>query len=251
MYWSSEHPESISLTGEQPSRAAAHPRIRPEEESSSIGQEVLLREMQHRVANSLQIVASILSLKAKVVTSEETRFHLMDAYNRVMSIAVVQRQLLASKYSSTIQIEDYLAELSEGLGASVAERVELSVVVDGTAAIESSKAVAIGLVITELIINALKHAYPQKRRGMIIVTYQTIGPGWSLSVSDDGVGLTDRSVDDGRSGYGTRIVDALAKELDAQVLVKSSSKGTRVSLVHSAGYGKAGLKPAIDALYQV
>lgn len=249
MYWSTQHPEPIPLA--RPGSLSEHLHIRPEVENSDIDQKILLREMQHLVANSRQIVASILSLKAKTVTSEEARFHLMDAYHRVMSIAVVQRQLLASKYASTIQIEGYLTELSEGLGASLAEKVRLSVVVDGAAAIESSKAVAIGLVITELVVNALKHAYPQKRRGTIVVGYQAVGPDWSLSVSDDGVGLARRSVKPGRSGYGTGIVDALAKELDAQVLVKSSSEGTRVSLIHSAGCGKPGLKPSIDALYQV
>lgn len=246
MYWSAEHPESISLAGGRPNCLAGHPYIRAEVETS----DMLLREMQHRIANSLQIVASILSLKAKTVTSEQARFHLMDAYHRVMSIAVVQRQLLVSKYASTIQIEDYLAELSEGLGASLAEEVNLSIVVDGAATIESNKAVAIGLVMTELVINALKHAYPEKRRGTIVVAYQAAGPDWSLSVSDDGVGLVGPSVNAARSGCGTKIVDALAKELDAQVLVKSSSKGTRVSLVHSAGCNKPGLKPPVDALYQ-
>jgi len=150
-----------------------------------------------------------------------------------MSIAAVQRQLLASKHLGAIRIDDYLSELCEGLAASLTEKVGLAVVVDGTATIESNKAVAIGLVMTELIINALKHAFPQKQRGTISVAYQTKGLDWSLSVSDDGIGLANPSMNDGRSGYGTRIVDALAKELDARVSVKGGPTGTRVSLIHS------------------
>jgi chemotaxis protein methyltransferase CheR len=234
MYWSSEHPESISLSARRPSRVAERSDTQAEEGDPSIDQEMLLWEMQHRVANSLQIVAGILSMKARTVKSKEARLHLMDACNRVLSIAAVQRQLLTSRHSSAIRIDDYLSELSEGLAASLAERVRLSVVVDGTATIESNKAVAIGLVMTELIINALKHAFPRKRRGTIIVAYRTTGPDWSLSVSDDGVGLANPSMNAGRSGYGTRIVDTLAKELDARVLVNSGSQGTRISLVHSA-----------------
>lgn len=241
MYCSSEHPEPISLSGKQPSRLTEYSDTQVEEDDPAIDQEILLREMQHRVANSLQIVAGILSLKAKAVKSEEARLHLIDAYNRVMSIAAVQRQLLASKHSSTIRIDDYLSELCGGLAASLTEKVRLSVVVDGTATIESNKAVAIGLVMTELIINALKHAFPLKRRGTISVAYQTEGSDWNLSVSDDG--LANPSTNASRPGCGTRIVDALAKELDARVLVKSSPKGTRVSLVHSA---ECGVLSAVD-----
>lgn len=208
--------------------------VQSEEAKPGADQEMLLREMQHRVANSLQIVASILSLKAKTVKSHEARVHLRDACNRVLSIAAVQRQLLASGHSSTIRIDDYLSELSEGLAASLTEKVKFSVFVVGTAAIESNKAVTIGLVMTELIINAIKHAFPQNRRGRIVVAYNTVGSDWSLSVSDDGAGLPNPSMNGGHSGYGTRIVEALAKELDARVSVKSGPAGTRVSLIHSA-----------------
>lgn len=234
MYWSSEHLESISLSGGRLSRVAGHSHIQTEESDPSIDQEILLREMQHRVANSLQIVAGILSLKARRVESEEARLHLIDAYNRVMSIAAVQRQLLASKHLSTVRIDDYLSELCEGLAASLTETVRFSVVVDGNATIESNKAVAIGLVMTELIINALKHGFPLKQPGMISIAYQTRGLDWSLSVSDDGIGRANPSMNGGRSGYGTRIVDALAKELDTRVSMESGPTGTRVSLIHSA-----------------
>ncbi len=194
---------------------------------------MLLREMQHRVANSLQNVASILSLKARTAKSEDARLHLIDAYNRVISIATVQRQLLASRRSSIIRIDQYLSELSESLAISLTKKVRLSVVVDGTATIESNKAVAIGLVMTELVINALKHAFARKRRGRIIVAYETDGARWSLSVSDNGVGMANPSMNGNRCGYGTGIVDALASELDARVSVKSGPTGTRVSLTHS------------------
>jgi len=232
MRWSSGQTGSISFAGQK--NVIEHSGMQSKEADPNVDQEMLLREMQHRVANSLQIVASILSLKARTVQSDEARVHLQDACSRVLCIAAVQRQLLASSYSSTIQIDDYLSELSQGLAMSFTEMVELSVLVDGTAAIDSNKAVAIGLVMTELIINAIKHAFPRKQRGRIIVAYKTARSDWSLSVSDDGVGLSNPSMNDGPSGYGTRIVAALAKELDARVSVESGPTGTRVSLIHSA-----------------
>jgi two-component sensor histidine kinase len=233
MCWSSGQAASISFA-EKMKGVAEQADMQSEEVDPRVDPEMLLREVQHRVANSLQIVASILSLKARTVKSEEARLHLRDASSWVVSIAVVQQQLLASSHSSAVRIDDYISELSEGLAASLTEAVRLSVVVDGTATIESNKAVVIGLVMTELIINAIKYAFPSKRRGRIIVAYRTTGSDWSLSVSDNGVGLSNPSMNDGRSGYGTRIVDALAKELNARVFLKSGPTGTRVSLIHSA-----------------
>ena len=97
--------------------------------------EVLLQEMQHRVANSLQIIASILLLKARTVQSEETRLHLQDAHQRVMSVATVQQQLHASGLNERIEIGPYLTKLCESLAKSmVGERWPLSIKVEATRA---------------------------------------------------------------------------------------------------------------------
>ena len=196
-------------------------------------QELLIREMQHRVANSLQIVAGILSLKARTVKSDDARLHLLDAYARVMSVAAVQRQLLDTKLPNMIRIGDYLSELVERLAKSLTEDVGLSVIVDTRTAMESNEAVAMGLIVTELVINALRHAFPKDRRGTIVICFKTLGLGWKLSVSDDGVGLSNAPAKDMRTGHGSKIIDALAKELDACIAVTSGSTGTCVSLVHS------------------
>ena len=83
--------------------------------------EMLLQEMQHRIANSLQIIASILLLKARTVQSEETRMHLRDAHQRVMSVAAVQQQLLASSHGDPVYIGPYLSRLSKALVASMTD----------------------------------------------------------------------------------------------------------------------------------
>jgi len=129
--------------------------------------EVLLQEMQHRVANSLQIIASILLLKARTVLSEETRVHLQDAHQRVMSVATVQQQLRASGLNESIEIGPYLSKLCHSLAASmVGERRPLSVRVEATSgAATSSQAVSLGLIVTELVINALKHGFPARQGG--------------------------------------------------------------------------------------
>ena len=156
--------------------------------------EVLLQEMQHRVANSLQIIASILLLKARTVQSEETRLHLQDAHQRVMSVATVQEQLHASGLNERIEIRPYLTKLCASLAASmVGERRALSIKVQATSGgATSSEAVSLGLIVTELVINALKHGFPAGAEGEILVSYDAQDSGWRLSVSDNGSGTQGR-----------------------------------------------------------
>ncbi len=198
--------------------------------------ELLLQEMQHRVGNSLQIIASILMLKARTVQSEETRMHLQDAHRRVMSVATVQQQLQASGLGDRIEIAPYLSKLCESLENSmIGDRRPRSLVGQATAGTAvSNEAVSIGLIVTELVINALKHAFPDGREGEVLVRYDVDGAGWQLSVSDNGVGRGDDAHEQVRIGLGTSIVDALARQLDARVEVSSGPQGTLVSIVHAA-----------------
>ena len=201
--------------------------------------EVLLQEMQHRVANSLQIIASILLLKARTVQSEETRLHLHDAHQRVMSVATVQQQLRASGLNEQIEIGLYLSKLCDSLAASmVGERRPLSVRVQATSGTAtSSEAVSLGLIVTELVINALKHAFPGGEAGEILVSYEARGSGWRLSVSDNGSGPGEASAERPYAGLGTSIVEALARQLDAIVQKSSGPNGTTVSIVAGTGEG--------------
>src|ERR1700692_747268 len=153
--------------------------------------ETLLQEVQHRVGNSLQIIASILSLKARTVKSEEARLHLDDARQRVMSVAAVQQQLLASGHGAQIEIGPYLVRLCETLADSMTEDshpILLKVQADGGTA-SSADAGTIGFIVTELVINAFKHAFVGERAaGQLVVTYEAVDTGWRLEVSDNGVG---------------------------------------------------------------
>ncbi len=231
MGWSSEQADYGAFLER---RRVAEPEVRSESPDRAKQHELLLREMQHRIANSLQIVAGILLQKAAAVESGDARLHLLDAYGRVMAVAAVQRQLLESRQSSMIRLDHYLTELSKRLTESLTDKVSLSVTIEGSVTWESDKAVAIGLIVTELITNALRHAFPGSRCGKIDVTFNAIGSVWSLSVSDNGVGHPNASVAPARPGYGTKIIDALTRKLDAHVGVESSPKGTRVTVVHGA-----------------
>jgi len=195
--------------------------------------EVLLKELQHRVANSLQIIASVLMQSARRVQSEETRTHLHDAHNRVMSIATLQSQL-AIKSSDDVELRKYLKELCASIGASMIDdhdRITLVSTVDDTVT-PANVAVSLGLVVTELVINALKHAFPGRiQKGNIKVDYANHEGNWTLAVDDDGSGMS--AEEDATPGLGTGIVEALAKQLDAEVKTESSAHGTKVSVIHT------------------
>jgi len=194
---------------------------------------ILLQEVQHRVANSLQIIASVLLQSARNVHSEETRTHLNDAHNRVMSIATVQKQLATSRLGD-VELGPYFDELCQSLGASMIrdhKKQSIEVCCDGSL-VHADVSVSLGLIVTELVINALKHAFPGGRSGKIIVDYQSHGPNWTLSINDNGVGMTADTVA-AKPGLGTSIVEALAGQLMAHVKISDAKPGTSVSIVHT------------------
>jgi two-component system, sensor histidine kinase PdtaS len=193
---------------------------------------VLLQEVRHRVANSLQIIASVLLQTARRTESEETRLHLKDAHRRVMSVAALER-LLSTSADGDIEVNAYFASLCESISASmIGETEQITLTVEGgDGVVDARVSVSLGLIVTELVINALKHAFPNGRPGKITVGYNFHGPNWILRVRDDGVGMpTTTPV---RTGLGTSIVHALAKQLKASVETTPQQPGTLVSIQHT------------------
>jgi two-component sensor histidine kinase len=198
--------------------------------------DLLLEEMQHRVANSLAIIASILLMKARTVTSAETRAHLEDAHKRVMSVATVQKHLHPSETGATIELSAYLSQLCGSLSGSMINDEFCSIqtrVSEG--AVTSSAAVSLGLIVTELVINALKHAFHEDQTGcVVLIAYEVNDTDWKLTVSDNGAGANrDDAWPPLKVGLGSSIVSALAASLDAQVKTQSGPTGTIVCVTHS------------------
>jgi two-component sensor histidine kinase len=196
--------------------------------------DVLLQEVQHRVANSLQIIASVLMVSARKVQSEETRGHLHDAHSRVMSIAAVQHQLAASNLGD-VKLSAYFSKLCDSLATSMISdhtQLILDVRIDDSS-VNADTSISLGLLVTELVINALKHAFPHHRHGKVTVTYAAQGRDWTLSVRDDGIGMIAKTQSI-PPGLGTSIVAALASKLKAVVQTAPGNPGTIVSIVHTA-----------------
>ena len=193
---------------------------------------ILFQELQHRVANSLQIIASVLMQSARRVSSAETKGYLFDAHSRVMSVAALQSQLSVSSLGE-VHLRKYFTDLCASIGASMIrdpEQLRLSVEADESVA-TADISVSLGLIVTELVINALKHAFPDGRGGAIMVSYQSHQADWELSVSDDGVGMLRGVGAPTKTGLGTSIVEALSAQLSAKVSSTDNRPGTRVSVL--------------------
>ena len=210
--------------------------------------QVLMQELQHRVANSLQIIASVLLQSARKVNSDETRGHLSDAHNRVMAIATLQKQLAATQ-EGDVELRGYFTQLCRSIGASmIADPGFLSLTVTADdSKVDSRVSVSLGLIVTELVINSLKHAFPKgPRDGQITVDFKAVGKGWTLAVADNGVGFPTGE-DDGRPGLGTGIVEALAAQLDAHVVIRHERPGTTVLIEYDGpGFSELRALPRVN-----
>ena len=210
---------------------------------------LLIQELQHRVANSLQIIASVLMQSARRISNDEIRVHLQKAHNRVLSVASIPKQLSVTGVDE-VALRPYFTQLCASLGASmIADDDQVSIAVDcDDSSVHSDKSVSLGLVVTELVINALKHAFPDGRKGKIGVAYMADDGGWTLIVDDNGVGMPAKP-SDAIAGLGTSIVEALARQLRARIAITDAHPGTSISLVHQAvEAGGAEVLPLVRAI---
>ena len=165
-------------------------KVQRDKENLMLQKDTLLKEMRHRIANSLQLIASIILLKSDSVTSKESKAHLEDAHDRIISIATVQRNLDPVSEGSMVPVLNYLRVLCKSLTKSmIGGRKPITLkVVGGAGSVTPDEAIGIGLITTELVINSLKHAFP-KGEGQVTVTFTSNAKKWVLSIGDDGVGL--------------------------------------------------------------
>jgi two-component sensor histidine kinase len=180
--------------------------------------EALLRELFHRVKNNLQVVSSLLNLQSESLTDEQAREMFREGRHRIHSMALIHERLYQAKDLARIDIKQYVHDLASELffayGVS-AERIRLAVDVNTDGAIiDIEKAVPLGLIINELLTNALKYAFPDGRAGEMTVRIEP-APGnmLKLTVADDGVGLPAGIDVNDPATLGLQLVSTLAEQL--------------------------------------
>ena len=196
---------------------------------------LLMREVNHRVGNSLQLIASLLTIQSNAAANPEVSEALSDATGRVLAVAQVHRRLYTSDDVQAVAIDLYLEALVEDLRRSAegGGLAQLSLRAEPIAA-TPDHAVAIGMIVNELVTNALKYAYPDGK-GAIRVVLGKGGTGRGiLTVEDDGIGIAP-SGGPKSTGLGQRIVRAMAEKIRAQIDLDRSHRGTRYVVSFEVG----------------
>jgi two-component sensor histidine kinase/CheY-like chemotaxis protein len=194
--------------------------------------EMLLREVNHRVANSLQLVASLVVMQQRSMVSDPAaREALSETHGRIAAIAQIHRRLYTSDDVRFVELNTYLQGLVEELEAAMrAAGREHAIALDAQPLrVATDKAVSIGVIVTELVTNAFKYAYPPAKAGEIRVRLTLAHGRGVLAVEDDGVGWNPDEPSQG-TGLGTKIMRAMAANLQTHLDIRRQAHGTHVAL---------------------
>jgi two-component sensor histidine kinase len=190
--------------------------------------EILLKEIHHRVKNNLQTVSSLLSLQSESISDKSAYEAVQESKNRVTSMALLHQKLYQGKNLAAIEMRDYFETIGKAIIDSFGERAEnISLAIDmSDLELDVDTAVPIGLITNELITNSIKHAFPSKQKGQIsIALNQGVNGLLHLQISDNGQAAVSGTVSKKESGFGTLLVQLLTTQLGGK-LEKLTATGT-------------------------
>lgn len=191
-------------------------------------QQLLIREMNHRVNNSLQMVASVLHLHSSAVANEDVRKELLQAESRITAIARAHRRLYRGDEIAAIDLAAYLREVCNDIAESVSS-CEINVSTEDGIVVRTDRAIPAALTVNELITNAVKYAYPEQACKVWVTLSRRSEDSAVISVRDEGVGLpAEFGLNSGR--LGMRLVNSFARQLSGDLQVLRQQPGTQFVL---------------------
>jgi PAS domain S-box-containing protein len=194
---------------------------------------VLLREVHHRVKNNLAVIAGLLGMQADAVDGERANTALAESQRRVMSMALIHEYLYATEHLDRVNFGKYVEQLAHELGVAYAIQADLVGIAIEAEEIELPvhRAIPCGLILNELLSNAMKYAFPDGRGGRINVRFSRLPSGeLSLSCHDDGIGIAESFNWENPKSLGLRIIRILTKQIDGELTFDGSRGGTRFEL---------------------
>ena len=208
-------------------------RVRLERERSAAHERIgmLMQELTHRVKNSLQSIAAMVMIEARSHKGGEGKAALERVSNRIEALGQLYSKLSKSDRVEAVDAATYLDELCRDLVASVQREGGKTVVLKTeieSVLLPTDRAIPMGLIVNELVTNALKYAFPSETTGTVMVTLKQMPGELRLTVADDGKGIDISRAD---SGLGGRLVEGFAQQLGGQVERESGSQGTTVRLI--------------------
>jgi len=204
--------------------------------------EVLLKEIHHRVKNNLQVISSLLSLQSIHIGDQQLAAHLSDSQRRVRAMALIHEKLYQSKDLSRIDFHEYLRSLLADLTHSLADSdrdITLTVEAEPLQ-LELDAAVPCGLIVSELVSNAFKHAFPNSSGGAIRVGLYTDRDQVKLSIADNGIGFPEEVNVRAADTLGLQLVQSLVEQLEGTLALECSDGSTFVITFPSVGGAQEG-----------
>lgn len=228
VYRSGNHTKQVLLAIED---VTERKRLEHEREAAHQRAATLLLELGHRVKNSLQIIASLVALETQHHKSDEGKASLERMGHRIAALARLYTALGETKSIAEVDSASYLTALCNDLIESLQKANGSSIVLEldiDSERLSTDRAIPLGLILNELMTNAIKYAFPTERGGTVGVSLKHTPTALRLTVSDNGKGTDPQRLD---SGLGGRLVDTLARQLGGQIEADSGDHGTVVSLV--------------------
>ncbi|HYG52663.1 MAG TPA: sensor histidine kinase [Flavobacteriales bacterium] len=198
---------------------------------SLLEKEQLLKEIHHRVKNNLQIINSLINLQCELISDQRHKEALIACRNRIKSMALVHEMLYSTPDLSKIALKGYVSNLVQQLSFSYTgdrKEIEVDIQVDASIYFEMDTMIPLGLVLNEMITNALRHAYPEGK-GVIYINATNVNELITISVRDNGVGIKESFDFKNTSGLGLQLIQILCDQVDANLFIENKS-GLKVEM---------------------
>lgn len=193
-------------------------RLNGELDTKNSQNELLLKEIHHRVKNNLELVKSLLALQSAQLSDKASKDAMLESQNRVQSMGIIHQKLYQGTNLGSIEMRDYFLNLGEGIldTFNAEDKIKIECAMENLE-LDVDTAVPIGLIVNELLTNALKYAFQDKDRGLININlYQSNRNVLTLMVSDDGIGKSNLNTPLG-TGFGTQLISLLTKQLNGKM----------------------------------
>jgi two-component sensor histidine kinase len=238
--WSAPVPE-VGSAVEMQNLAAAMRRMSQATQDALAQKDMLLREVHHRVMNSFAMLTSLIALQARDLADPRGRAALEETRNRVAALSLAYRRLHVASAVAAVTMGAYLEGLCDELSKSLLASDDARRIVVSAAdiTVSTQQAIALGLIVTELVTNALKHAFPDDRAGTVSVSLCSDAAGCTLSVEDDGVGLPAGFTPETSNGLGMRVVLLLTRQFGGTITVSPQPRGCRFVVTLPAATAEA------------